>query len=215
MNLSNHPIKNLIGQRFGKLVVIEYAGKNNSGRTTWLCRCDCDGKTKIINGNSMVQGWVNSCGCLHDGHPTHGLSDTPTHNTWVKINQRCSNPNNPSWKNYGGRGITVCDRWKESFKNFLEDMGIKPKGRFSIGRINNDGNYEPENCEWEDDLTQANNRRDNHLITYRNRTQTISQWAREYNISCKVLADRITKCKWPIEQALTEPIHPGVSYHKV
>lgn len=128
---------------------------------------------------------------------------TKTYNVWSSMKQRCLNKNNPSYKNYGGRGIMVCSRWAV-FKNFLTDMGEMPKNK-SIDRINNNGNYCKSNCRWADKFQQANNRRTNHLLTFKGKTQTVSQWAEELNINNNVIYGRI-RIGWSIKKAITTPM---------
>lgn len=129
----------------------------------------------------------------------HGMVKTLVYYIWGTMLARCRNKNNPKYKNYGGRGITVCNRWLD-FRNFYQDMGDKPIGA-TIERINNDGNYEPGNCRWATQKEQQNNRRDNLLLTYKNETMTISAWAGKLGMSHQNLNRRITKYGWTIEQA--------------
>lgn len=149
------------GIKHGRLLPVEVVG-NKNGNAVWLCKCDCGKETKTT-AFSIRHGHTKSCGCFRnessgDRTRTHGARHTTEYNTWHGIKQRCLNPRNKFYHSYGGRGITVCERWKNSFAAFLEDMGTKPKWATSLERINNDGIYEASNCKWADWNTQANNR---------------------------------------------------------
>ena len=117
----------------------------------------------------------------------HGMARTSEYAAWIQIKQRCFNPNDKSYSNYGGRGIKICNRWKNSFENFFTDMGMKPTPRHSIDRIENDGDYCPDNCKWSDSKDQANNRRSNRFITIDSDTLTIAQWAKKKWVSVETL----------------------------
>ena len=154
------PRSDLVGRRYGRLIVIEYAGKRR-----WRCQCDCD-TFKNIRGDNLRLGLTKSCGCLWQEvtsqfgqrTTTHGYSHTRVYKAWFGMLQRCENPNNAKYKDYGARGIKVCKRWHK-FENFLADMGKRPKG-MSIDRWpNNDGDYEPNNCRWATRSQQQFNRR--------------------------------------------------------
>lgn len=141
------------------------------------------------------------------GHSTRAKS-TPTYRAWSGIVDRCTNSKYRDFPRYGGRGITVCDRWLESFENFLADMGVAPSG-MSIERENNDGNYEPGNCKWATRTEQANNRSSNQTINYQGRTFTLAQASREFGISQFTLRSRIFNYGYSVEKALTKPIGPN------
>jgi hypothetical protein len=184
-------------QRFGRLTVMERIKNNNCGRTRWLCVCDCGSATAVI-GKSLITGNTKSCGCLklqvlgdhatRHGH-ARGRKPSPEYRTYSNMLMRCR----LAYKNYGGRGIAVCDRWrfgesgKSGFACFLADMGPKPSPKHQLDRIDNDGNYELANCRWATRFEQQNNKRTNHFITIRNRTMSIADWARELDFPDKEL----------------------------
>ena len=134
----------------------------------------------------------------------HGLSGSPTRKTWEAMIRRCTNPDDKDYPNYGGRGVKVCARWLNSFKHFVADMGVKPEGT-SLGRVCNDGDYDADNCRWETIIQQNNNRRSSKLITYRGRTQTVAQWAREIGICQKTLGYRL-RSGWHLDDAMSAEV---------
>jgi len=162
-------IKDLTGMKFGRLLVISQQGwkqqSNGKRKPLWLCQCDCGRRTVAQSGN--LGRSTNSCGCIKSEEmrsklTKHGNLNHPIYGSWQAMKQRCYNPKMKAYHNYGGRGITVCDRWLDSFENFLEDMGERPAG-MTLDRINNDGNYEPSNCKWSVRAEQSYNQRKSSL----------------------------------------------------
>lgn len=137
---------------------------------------------------------------------THGMSKTDTYDIYCGIIKRTENSKSSGFKYWGGRGIKMCPRWRESFQSFLDDMGPRPSKKHTLDRINNNGNYEPGNCRWVTMKVQNNNSRHCNFITYKGKTKTISQWAEELKIHRTTLSARIVVNKWPIEKAFTRPV---------
>jgi len=197
----------LVGQRFGRLVVMELIGRINNN-IRWNCICDC-GKTTIVQGGNLPNGNTKSCGCYRKeqtseritihGHLKNKLI-TRIYKCWQHMMERCYNSSCKEYKYYGGRGIKVCERWHK-FENFYKDMGNKPEG-MTLDRKNNDGDYCLENCRWATKEEQANNKRNNHWIEYQGETKTLAQWARSLDIKAATLGRRL-RVGWSIERALT------------
>jgi hypothetical protein len=155
---SRGPLYDLTGIRFGRLTVVSLVPSNRSPYY-WHCQCDC-GKTLNAEPNLLISGGVKSCGCLRkELLRTHGYSHLWEYGCWWAMVSRCCNPNDSSYKNYGGRGIKVCDRWIDSFEDFFKDMGERPGSEYSIDRKDNNGNYEPGNCRWATRSQQQRNKR--------------------------------------------------------
>ena len=156
--MTKHAYEDLTGMRFGRLIAIKYVGKSR-----WLCKCDCGG-TKVTRASSLKSGYTKSCGCI-GGHTTHGLSHTRLYQTWCNMKSRCYREGSTHYAHYGGRGIKMCDEWKNDFKAFYDwamANGYDPKARgheLTIDRIDVDGDYTPDNCRWTDASTQCRNRR--------------------------------------------------------
>lgn len=221
----------MAGARFGRLLVESRAGSASNRSATWNVVCDC-GARKIVVGHSMRSGATTSCGCLHSEmlstqRRKHGATaggDTPEYRTWQHINGRCHTISDGSYHNYGGRGITVCKRWRHDFAAFLADMGVRPSTRHSIDRQNNDRGYscgkcedciardEPANCRWATRAEQNRNRRANHTITHAGRTQCLQAWAEEVGLASATIRSRL-KSGMPPGEALTKKPGPSRFSH--
>jgi hypothetical protein len=200
------------GDRYGRLVVVEEVEPAvRTGRTRRAVRCLCDcGNEVVVLLNNMRVGDSSSCGCLHSENSiTHGrtIGGKPgsTYQIWKAMRQRCTNPSYVGYSRYGGRGISVCERWN-SFELFLEDMGERPSGRHSIDRRNNDGNYEPGNCRWATRTEQNRNSIKNRLITLDGITRCLSEWGEFTGIPADVIRYRLDRLGWAVEDALTRPL---------
>lgn len=201
-------LKDLTGQKFGRLTVMGKQDKTKDGHALWECLCDC-GTVVVVRGRELRNGHTKSCGCLRkirlsESHKTHGQTNTKLFSVWQKMRYRCSCKNRKDYAYYGGRGIIVCDEWKNDFQAFYDwamDNGYREG--LTLDRIDNNGNYYPENCRWVTMKEQCNNRRSNNYITYNGKTQTLQQWAEEYGIARNKLSSRIHKLHWDIEKALT------------
>lgn len=208
----------LVGNKYNYLTVINYSHKKNKNHY-WLCVCDC-GKEKAIRQNYLLSNYTISCGCYNkkkvkETHTKHGLHKNRLYNVWLSIKTRCYNKNFHSYYNYGGRGITVCDEWKNDFMAFYnwamkngykEEILKNGKNKWTLDRINNDSGYSPENCRWVDMKVQSNNTRVNHKITYKGETLNLKEMAKKYNLSVSRLSRRLSK-GWSIERAIEEPIN--------
>lgn len=201
-------IKDLTGMVYGRLTVISFSHRSSCNQYYWDCLCICGNKTKVVAGN-INNGHTKSCGCLSiekasERAITHNQSKSLEHKSWRRMKTRCLNVNTPGFKNWGGRGITICDRWLNSFENFFADMGIAPSSKHSLDRIDNNGNYEPGNCRWATIIEQANNRRTNNMIEYNGETKSLSMWCVELSIKYERTRIRISK-GWSAENAFTTP----------
>ena len=194
------------GQHFGSWTFISEIATGK-----WLCRCSC-GLEKSVSRCHIVSGKSTSCG--HDrasktseAITVHGASRSPdkVYSAWKNAKSRCYDPGNAKYNTYGARGITMYKPWKENFSKFRDYVGSPPSEKHTLGRINNDKGYEPGNLEWQTVKQQNRNKTNNFKITYKGKTQTLTDWAEELSMSRSVLAARLTKLQWPLEKALTTP----------
>lgn len=208
---TNPRFRNIAGQTFGRLNVLEYVGRyyGDTGKPLWRCVCSC-GTVKIVSQGAMTHGKTQSCGCLHRERllsaKTHGKSKRPEFRVWYGIIQRCTKSSNTAFKTYGARGISVCERWLK-FENFLTDVGPRPSLLHSIDRFpNKAGNYEPGNVRWATRTEQSANRRNTINLEFRGRTQSMAAWAKEYGLRNATLYERIVTLGWSVERAITQPL---------
>lgn len=200
--------KDVTGQRFGLLTVIKRVENDKQGNSRWLCKCDCE-NTAIVSGKDLQRAHTKSCGCLHE---KHSKSQTRLYRVWRGMKTRCLNSKYPYYSNYGGRGVQVCEEWKNDFQTFY-DWAMKngynekaKRGECTLDRIDNNGNYEPNNCRWTTNKQQSRNRRTNHLLTYKGKTQNIIQWVEETGISRSVFVSRLQN-GWNMEKIIKTPVN--------
>ena len=203
---------NLIGQTFGRLTVVERGPNDKHKRAQWWCRCSCDDQQLVLKrGNDLQSNRVQSCGCWRSESTvirstSHGETNTRLYQIWHNMKNRCYNQNDPYYECYGGRGITVCDEWKESYENFSSWAICNGyNDTLTIERKNVDGNYCSENCTWATQRTQANNRRNNHYITYNGERHTIAEWEIILKLNTGTIKNRI-KLGWDTDKIFNTPI---------
>lgn len=195
--------QDITGKKFGKLTAVRDAGSSKRYSRLWECLCDCGG-SRVVPLNILKRPFNHSCGCLH--HSLNGLYEHPLYCVWANIKSRCYDRNNKSFKNYGGRGVTMCESWQKSFLSFYEDVNSGYNQGLQIDRIDNSGIYSKENCRWVTSKINNNNRRGNAILTFNGKTQTISQWGDEIGIAPATIFARIYK-GWPIEECLDKRKH--------
>lgn len=207
--------KDIAGNRYGRLTVVGYDGKRGKGHF-WKCLCAC-GNFRIVRRGDLTMNRTKSCGCLRKeksaangkkafvhGGRSRSEPPTPEYTSWLSMKARCYKITADSYPNYGGRGIKVCDRWLNSFEAFLEDMGSKPTPQHQIERIDNDRDYEPNNCKWATPKEQGRNKRNNHHLTFGGETMPMSAWAERVGLPYNTLKLRLRN-GYSIEKALTMP----------
>lgn len=200
----------LTGQTFGRLVVIAEAGRTKSRNILWNCRCSCGNETVVSSGD-LRKGDTASCGCARREASstrlrTHGLSRTPLYIAWNNMKQRCQNPRDPRYPDYGGRGIAVCQRWL-SLEAFIADMGPTWRPGLTLDRVDVNGNYELSNCRWITHAEQQRNRRNNLALTFRGESRPLAEWAELLGLRHQTVRSRL-RSGWSVERALTEGAAP-------
>lgn len=215
---TNPRFKNLIGQRFGRLKVISFAGSDKYGGSFFNCNCDC-GNTKTIRSACLIRRKTESCGCkaLEGNNYKHGRARTPSHGSWAGMILRCTDPDRKHAEHYIGRGIKVCKHWQR-FENFFADMGERPAG-MTLDRTNNDGHYScghceecerngwPLNCRWATQQQQCRNTRQNRMVTFGEKTVTLMEWSQLLNVRFGTLRTRLER-GWSVERAFTASVQP-------
>lgn len=199
------PIRdNLIGQKFGRLTVIEFYGKRTNGHGLWLCRCDC-GNTKVVEASALKYGYTSSCGCYGrerriECATKHNICKEHLRLYYEHYNmiQRCHNEKCKNYVNYGARGIKVCDRWREDIRNFYNDVSVLPhfeEDGYSLDRIDNNGDYTPDNVRWATNREQNMNRRNTLVVEYNGETHTLLEWSDILNVPYDILYQHYRRAK--------------------
>lgn len=221
----------IIGETFNYIFVKERIGSNKWKEPTFLCVCTRCGSEFVAKSSAIRYGKVKSCGCeykqqvsdrmkeyfLAYQHPNykHGDSHTRLFGIWSSMKERCLNQNNKRFHQYGGRGIVVCDEWVNDYGAF-KDWAIQNgyQDSLTLDRIDVNGNYAPDNCRWVSWEVQQNNRRNNRILSFNGKTQTMAEWSKELGIKEKTLSQRLNTYHWSVERALTEPVHPPFGYRE-
>lgn len=194
----------IVDQTFGRLTVLEFSHTNKHGKSMWKCKCDC-GNERIVAGSHLKNGHTSSCGCTKNEivgsrYRTHGMRKTRLYRIWLNIKNRCTNPKDEHFKDYGGRGITVCDEWKNNFEAFHEwSMANGYEEHLTIDRIDVNGNYCPENCRWTTQKEQARNKRNTVFIELNGEIHSLSEWSEIIGVCYPTLFSRYKAGKTPVE----------------
>jgi hypothetical protein len=195
----------LIGKKFNHLTILKFDTPGLHGRTRFLCQCDC-GNMTTVQWNNIQSNSIKSCGCYHIQRSTvHGKCGTQVYRCWRNMKERCLNPNNTEYVNYGGRGITIYEPWIHSFEKWYSYVGEPPTAKHTLNRIDNNKGYEPGNVQWATQKEQANNKSTNHLIEFHGTTKTFMQWSEKLSISRLTLSSRLRR-GWSVQKAFTTPI---------
>lgn len=198
-------LQDLTGKSFDKFTVLKIHGRAGSGRnlvTIWLCKCNKCGHEFTAKTGAINYG---DAGCRMCCNKTHGMYQSITYKSWIGMKSRCNNPTDDKYHNYGGRGIRVCDEWVNSFETFLSDMGERPSKKYTLDRIEVNGDYKKSNCRWATSIEQANNKRNNTLLEFNGETLTQKQWCRRLNIHQSTLLNRLRE-GMSVAEAFTKPV---------
>lgn len=204
----------LTGKRFGRLTVLRRAENSPGGRVQWLCECDCGSRVRVSS-THLRTGHTQSCGCFkiertvesakHGGN-RRGKREA-LYDVWIDMRRRCYNPKDQSFPYYGGRGITVCSAWLESYSEFRDwALSSGYQAGLTLDRKDTDGNYAPENCRWATRKEQNFNKRNNHRLEFGGRNLTLAEWEAVTGLPQRLIRCRVVELGWPIEKALTEPV---------
>jgi hypothetical protein len=209
-------IEDLSNKKFGRLTVIKFLGLDNYNQAQWMCECDC-GNERQVKTSKLTSGVIISCGCLNysttsENKIVHGMANTIIYKRWAGIKGRCCNPKNHAYKDYGGRGIKICDEWKEDFVAFYSwAMENGYNENLSIDRIDVNGNYTPDNCRWVTSIEQQNNTRHNILLTVNGVTHTVAEWAKIVGVTRHLIYNRLAN-GWQVNEDLfLPPLEKGIT----
>ena len=199
----------LTGQLYGKLTVLCRHSENaKDGRFQWVCQCSCSSSSRIVvRGKDLRSGNTNSCGChrlerIKETNTRHGMCNTPEYRIWKAIKERCYDLNHKSYSDYGARGVSVCDEWRESFDAFYRDMGLRPSKDHSIDRRDNNKDYYKENCYWATREEQNNNTRRNIFYEHNGVCRTLATWCKELGLRYGTVYARMNQYSWTFEEAI-------------
>lgn len=202
---------NLVGSKINNLTILGIDNKTKSGQYYLKCKCDC-GNIKSFRSSRLLNNQIKTCGCLNKGYKygdKHNLSRkySKIYSIWNTMKHRCLNPNFSKYKNYGHRGISICDEWKDNFPNFLNwSLNNGYQENLTLDRVDVNGNYEPSNCRWVSQKDQQRNRTNTIYVFFKEQSKPLIQWCEELNLPYTTMKSRINVLKWDVEKAFTTPI---------
>lgn len=200
----------ITGKQFNDLTVVKRVENAKGGVAVWKCLCVC-GNTTLVRGSNLKNGAVKSCGCRlkkNERARTHNMSKTRIYREWASVKNRCYNSHSKSYKDYGGRGITVCEEWRKSFEAFRDwAFANGYSDNLTIERIDTNGNYTPKNCKWIPRNEQQGNRRMCYSFDYKGESHNLADWCKILNLPYGTIHNRVYKLNWSFEKAICEPVH--------